>query len=181
MPDISMCASVECPSRKSCYRHAESGTKPTEWRQSYMAFKPRKGDGKCLAYMPVYRDRARAAASESEAERLREESADKDDEIAMLRDSEARWIARLAVVREATGDNGKMMLPEFKKWFDERWASLLAAEAEAAALRERVGAKERAIKTLIAYCEGGIADGYPYSPTLPSAIAAARTALEGGK
>lgn len=67
MPDISMCAHAECPSRKSCYRHAESGTKPTERRQSYMAFEPRKDDGKCLAYVPVYGDGWHATGSKTNA------------------------------------------------------------------------------------------------------------------
>jgi hypothetical protein len=39
MPDISMCAnSAECPMRKNCYRAEESGTKPSEFRQSWMQF-----------------------------------------------------------------------------------------------------------------------------------------------
>jgi len=38
MPDISMCKSERCPDRAECYRHSESGTKPSEFRQSYMAF-----------------------------------------------------------------------------------------------------------------------------------------------
>lgn len=58
----------------------------------------------------------------------------KNDEIAMLRESEARWIARIAVMRHTTGDNGKMMLSDFSKWFNARWDELLAAEATAKAL-----------------------------------------------
>jgi len=54
MPDISMCGHAECPSRKSCYRHAESGTKPNGRRQAYMTFEPCKDDGKCWAYVPDY-------------------------------------------------------------------------------------------------------------------------------
>lgn len=56
MPDVAMCHNPECPSRQSCYRHAESGTVPVERRQSYMSFQPRKADGKCWAYIPVYDD-----------------------------------------------------------------------------------------------------------------------------
>lgn len=67
--------------------------------------------------------------------------ADKAEEIAMLRDAETRWIARLAFVREITGDGGKMMLDEFQEWFESRWAELLAAEA---ALTTERRAKEEA-------------------------------------
>ena len=35
MPDISMCTSVTCSLRKTCYRNELSGTKPNEQRQSY--------------------------------------------------------------------------------------------------------------------------------------------------
>lgn len=35
MPDISMCSAV-CPKSSQCYRHADSGTKPSEHRQSYI-------------------------------------------------------------------------------------------------------------------------------------------------
>jgi len=38
MPDISMCANETCPRRQGCYRHEDSGTKPSEHRQSYMHF-----------------------------------------------------------------------------------------------------------------------------------------------
>ncbi len=44
----------------------------------------------------------------------------------------------MSVVRELTGDHGKMMLADFTKWFNERWAALLSAESELAALRERL-------------------------------------------
>jgi len=76
----------------------------------------------------------RVEAEKRAREEALEDAADKSDEIAMLRDSEARWIARIAVVRHATGDNGRMMLPEFTKWFNARWAELLAAETHSAAL-----------------------------------------------
>lgn len=58
MPDISMCMSKDCPSRKDCCRHQESGTKPSERRQSYMNFEPRKNADRCRAYMPVRGDTA---------------------------------------------------------------------------------------------------------------------------
>lgn len=35
MPDISMCASSDCPDRETCYRNADSGTQPNEYRQAY--------------------------------------------------------------------------------------------------------------------------------------------------
>jgi hypothetical protein len=39
MPDISMCANKNCPSRKTCYRYL---AKPNEQRQSYAIFKQDK-------------------------------------------------------------------------------------------------------------------------------------------
>jgi len=38
MPDISMCAATKCPRSKECYRHADSGTKPSEPWQTYSYF-----------------------------------------------------------------------------------------------------------------------------------------------
>lgn len=75
----------------------------------------------------------------SEITRLKAEVERLTDENAMLRDAEDRWIARLAVVRHHTGDNGKMMLAEFSAWFDKRWNELLTAEASAARMREALG------------------------------------------
>jgi hypothetical protein len=38
--DISMCGnSKHCPLAHNCYRATESGTQPSEWRQSWMMFK----------------------------------------------------------------------------------------------------------------------------------------------
>jgi hypothetical protein len=34
MPDITMCESVKCPLRETCYRNPASGTKADELRQS---------------------------------------------------------------------------------------------------------------------------------------------------
>jgi hypothetical protein len=51
MPDISMCPSETCPIRVSCYRNEASGTKPSEWRQAYMAFGSR-GEP-CDSYVDV--------------------------------------------------------------------------------------------------------------------------------
>jgi len=35
MPDIMMCAATGCARSPECYRHADSGTKPDEHRQSF--------------------------------------------------------------------------------------------------------------------------------------------------
>lgn len=50
MPDISMCA-AECPKSKQCYRHEDSGTKPSEYRQAYIIRHPTGDD--CELYWPV--------------------------------------------------------------------------------------------------------------------------------
>ena len=39
MPDISMCASEDCPLAVNCYRSEKSGTKPSEFWQAYADFK----------------------------------------------------------------------------------------------------------------------------------------------
>ena len=39
MPDISMCDNSQCPLAKKCYRSTQSGTKPSEFRQSFSSFK----------------------------------------------------------------------------------------------------------------------------------------------
>ena len=52
MPDISMCASTECLCRATCLRNEESGTKPSETRQSWMDFdKQRDGRLRCGSYL----------------------------------------------------------------------------------------------------------------------------------
>jgi hypothetical protein len=56
MPDISMCSSETCPSRTTCYRNEDSGTKPSEYRQSYMDFGAR-GEP-CDRYWPKTPDPA---------------------------------------------------------------------------------------------------------------------------
>ena len=50
MPDISMCATANCPIKHECYRSEASGTKPSEWRQSWSAFSWRQieDDGEVL-------------------------------------------------------------------------------------------------------------------------------------
>ena len=52
MPDISMCRHPDCPARHTCYRHSASGTRPSEFRQSWMAFQPGPL-GMCDHYIPV--------------------------------------------------------------------------------------------------------------------------------
>lgn len=61
MPDISMCAHRNCPLRHNCYRHADSGTKPNPYRQSYAVYTPTiDEDGKvgCDDYWPRRDDHA---------------------------------------------------------------------------------------------------------------------------
>ena len=52
MPDISMCRHPDCPARHTCYRHSASGTRPSEFRQSYGDFRPDLR-GRCGYYFPV--------------------------------------------------------------------------------------------------------------------------------
>jgi hypothetical protein len=55
MPDISMCTSAICPARRNCYRHAESGTQPTE-RQPYYVLGDEQGpseDEHCRQFWPA--------------------------------------------------------------------------------------------------------------------------------
>lgn len=35
MPDIMMCEAPLCPLSRTCYRHADSGTRPSQHQQSY--------------------------------------------------------------------------------------------------------------------------------------------------
>lgn len=51
MPDITMCGSETCPLRATCYRNPESGTKPSEYMQSWFYDKETEGD-ECGAYWP---------------------------------------------------------------------------------------------------------------------------------
>jgi hypothetical protein len=44
MPDITMCNDKECPMAAKCYRNQFNGTKLSEFRQSWFAESPRKGD-----------------------------------------------------------------------------------------------------------------------------------------
>jgi len=53
MPDISMCQNNECPSKHKCYRHADSGTIPSDRRQSYMEFPLRPDAKHCDYYIPL--------------------------------------------------------------------------------------------------------------------------------
>jgi hypothetical protein len=58
MPDISMCPSQYCPVRGDCYRNEASGTRPTEYRQSWTTFTWRQPGGfgapvECSGYWPT--------------------------------------------------------------------------------------------------------------------------------
>lgn len=55
MPDITMCASTDCPHRKNCYRNPEGGTKPSEWRQSWFCDAPNT-EGVCDYFWPRFKD-----------------------------------------------------------------------------------------------------------------------------
>ena len=55
MPDISMCADDECPSRAKCYRSKASGTKPDEYRQAFADFEREPDDERCADFWPVAR------------------------------------------------------------------------------------------------------------------------------
>ena len=48
MADITMCASVECKDSRECYRHPDSGTKPSG-HQSWAKF----DEGGCEEYIPI--------------------------------------------------------------------------------------------------------------------------------
>jgi hypothetical protein len=51
MPDISMCSSTTCPSRKKCYRHKAD---PNPLCQSYADFDNTRGDKKKCEYFALY-------------------------------------------------------------------------------------------------------------------------------
>jgi hypothetical protein len=46
MAEIAMCLNRTCGWRKQCYRHAESGTRPSR-RQLYFSFQPRPSGAPC--------------------------------------------------------------------------------------------------------------------------------------
>lgn len=58
MPDITMCASLTCKKRKTCYRHEESGTKPSRLWQTYANFEPDE-TGACDNYWQVKKTRSK--------------------------------------------------------------------------------------------------------------------------
>ena len=53
MPDISMCKAA-CEASSRCYRHSNSGTKPSEFRQSYSEFKDMATE-QCDGFWPAFR------------------------------------------------------------------------------------------------------------------------------
>lgn len=57
MPDISMCPSTRCPNSSKCYRHEDSGTAPSESRQSWFVGDSYYVPGTpCPLYWPVKAD-----------------------------------------------------------------------------------------------------------------------------
>jgi hypothetical protein len=58
MPDISMCADDECPSRAECYRHKASGTVPSEYQQAFTDFQRQPKDQRCAQFWPNATGRA---------------------------------------------------------------------------------------------------------------------------
>jgi hypothetical protein len=52
MPDITMCPSDTCDLRTRCYRNPASGTKPSEYRQSWWVEKILINDD-CNNYWPL--------------------------------------------------------------------------------------------------------------------------------
>ncbi len=62
MPDISMCSvdPVDCWVADRCYRHTESGTKPSA-RQAWSGWEPNKHD-RCKGFWPMHRAPANAAS-----------------------------------------------------------------------------------------------------------------------
>jgi len=56
MPDISMCMSSTCPLKRSCYRNPDSGTEPSEFRQSWFIGPAAEGLD-CQYYWPVRSDK----------------------------------------------------------------------------------------------------------------------------
>ena len=53
MPDITMCASETCRKARKCYRNPRSGTKSSEWRQSWFALVDDDTDERpCLYFLP---------------------------------------------------------------------------------------------------------------------------------
>lgn len=57
MPDISMCPSTRCPNSSKCYRHEDSGTVPSEHRQSWFVEDSYYDRGApCPYYWPIKED-----------------------------------------------------------------------------------------------------------------------------
>jgi len=52
MPDISMCAVTDCPKSNECYRHKDSGTKASEYRQAYFIW-PDDYKGPCEHFWQI--------------------------------------------------------------------------------------------------------------------------------
>lgn len=68
MPDITMCASSECPLAQRCYRSPESGTEPSEFRQSWSAYtwvQDNEGQVYCRSYAPLWAMRAEKGGNDA--------------------------------------------------------------------------------------------------------------------
>jgi hypothetical protein len=65
MPDISMCVETNCPLKYDCYRHADSGTKPSPF-QTYSVFQ--YIDGKCKDFMESFRRKPLKSREQNEKE-----------------------------------------------------------------------------------------------------------------
>lgn len=50
MPDITMCGSETCPLKTECYRNPASGTKPSEFMQSWFLGRSKKEGEDCDHY-----------------------------------------------------------------------------------------------------------------------------------
>lgn len=53
MPDISMCADDQCPSRGTCRRSPDGGAQPTPGWQTWTAFARSPGSSHCPSYYPA--------------------------------------------------------------------------------------------------------------------------------
>lgn len=53
MPDITMCMQDDCTRSKTCYRHKDSGTKPSEFMQYYFLW---HNPANCEWYWPTRKE-----------------------------------------------------------------------------------------------------------------------------
>lgn len=60
MPDYAMCANETCPLARRCFRSPESGTVPSEFRQSWSKFEPDQSGESCSHFIVAPRISGRA-------------------------------------------------------------------------------------------------------------------------